>query len=63
VLYALDTKDGSELWHYEVPGIGTLEDTGVYFLLPSSPVIVNHVVYFASSARTIYALSIADNGV
>jgi outer membrane protein assembly factor BamB len=57
VLYALDIKDGSELWHYEVPGIGTVDDSPA--LLPSSPVIVNHVVYFASSAGTVYALSIA----
>jgi outer membrane protein assembly factor BamB len=59
VLYALDIKDGSELWHYEVPGMGTLSDDTASTLLPSSPVIVNQVVYFASSAGTVYALSIA----
>jgi outer membrane protein assembly factor BamB len=59
VLYALDIKDGSELWHYEVPGIGTLSDDTASTLVPSSPVIVNHVVYFATSAGTVYALSIA----
>jgi outer membrane protein assembly factor BamB len=57
VLYALDIKDGSELWHFEVPGIGTFEDSPA--LLPSSPVIVNQTLYFASSAGTVYALSIA----
>ncbi|PWT77757.1 MAG: hypothetical protein C5B60_02165 [Chloroflexi bacterium] len=59
VLYALDMRDGSELWHYELPGIGTVNDDTSSTLLPSSPVIVNHVVYFASSAGTVYALSIA----
>jgi outer membrane protein assembly factor BamB len=59
VLYALNIKDGSELWHYEVPGIGTVSDDITVILLPSSPVIVNDVVYFASSAGTVYALSIA----
>jgi outer membrane protein assembly factor BamB len=59
VLYALNSKDGSERWRYEVPGIGTVNDDSGLLLTPSSPVIVNQTIYFASSAGTVYALSIA----